>query len=227
MSDYFGRRKVSQERVMGISFVDVLMQVIFVLLVVLMVGYIDPEEKDALNKYSKLGQDLCVKVNKDNFEACRDYLNVETLVVKSEYDGVGADTCKKLGASNRDDCIERVNKLIGSLNTCLPTVRKNFVPPSTVWEILSPDEIRFIKFTDEYKSYISSKGMIEKVEMVNLLGLKAGHIYRPSEIATVFGFLKEGSCYHSYSQTVTGRFTSKEIAAATAALWRLREFSVN
>jgi hypothetical protein len=227
MSDYFSRRKVSQERVMGISFVDVLMQVIFVLLVVLMVGYIDPEEQDELNKYSKLGQDLCVKVNKDNFEACRDYLKDETVGVKSEFDSVGADACKKLGASNRDDCFEKINKLIGSLNTCLPTVRKNFVPPSTIWEILSPDEIRFVKFTDDYKNYISSKGMAEKVEIVNLLGLKAGRVYRPSEIPAVFGFLKEGTCYHSYSQTVIGRFSSKEIAAATAALWRLREFSID
>ena len=51
----FDQRRVSQERVIGISFVDILIQAVFVLLVALLVGYVDPEVKAKLDTDSIYG----------------------------------------------------------------------------------------------------------------------------------------------------------------------------
>ena len=41
----FDTRGVSRERIISISFVDILIQAVFLLLLILMVGYIDPQDQ--------------------------------------------------------------------------------------------------------------------------------------------------------------------------------------
>lgn len=77
----FDKRGVSRERVIGISFVDILIQAVFLLLLILMVGYVDPIEQllyekvdPAKNEFNGIGKDLCVKLDKDSPRACREFI---------------------------------------------------------------------------------------------------------------------------------------------------------
>ena len=81
-------RRVSQERVLGISFVDILIQAVFVLLVALMVGYVDPVERLQLKDYAEAGKDLCHKLNKDSPGACREYVEGKEIGVVTHGQGL-------------------------------------------------------------------------------------------------------------------------------------------
>jgi hypothetical protein len=104
----FDTRGVSRERIIGISFVDILIQAVFLLLLILIVGYVDPIESLKIKEYEDIGKDLCVKLNKDSPKACREYVEVTSLgpVRKNEFGSIGSDICKKLGKNTENDCRE-------------------------------------------------------------------------------------------------------------------------
>jgi hypothetical protein len=120
------QRRVSQERVMGISFVDILIQAVFVLLVALMVGYIDPAEQK-IEKYHAAGLDLCVKLKQNSPEACREYVKDREIGLTGKFDGIGSDVCTRLGATTLAECQAVLDSKFekGSQLPCLKALSQN------------------------------------------------------------------------------------------------------
>ena len=69
------QKAVSRERVIGISFVDILIQAVFILFLALTVGYTDPMNLFKIKEYEQAGRDLCNKVNKDSVTECREVID--------------------------------------------------------------------------------------------------------------------------------------------------------
>ncbi|QQS16451.1 MAG: hypothetical protein IPK86_03235 [Neisseriales bacterium] len=68
------KREVSRERLIGISFIDILIQAIFVLFLALGVGYMDPIEREEAEEAKRKLHDICHRFNKDSTKPCYDYL---------------------------------------------------------------------------------------------------------------------------------------------------------
>jgi hypothetical protein len=219
------QRRVSQERVMGISFVDILIQAVFVLLVALMVGYIDPAQKVKIEKYAAAGLDLCVKLNKDSPEACREYVKDQQIGLTSQFDGIGADVCRRLGATTLTECQAALDSKFekGSQLPCLKAPSQNSYQPSTQWEIRSPDEIVFKGFFSQYKDYLQQRGDSARLVQVERLEEQVSKSFTPDAIKSTFGFIRETGCFHEVSFD-WGRYSRAELSAAREALRYLRGF---
>lgn len=220
-------RKVSRERVIGISFVDILLQAVFVLLIALMVGYSDPVEKDNLKligKYGEIGKDLCHKINKDSVSACKEVIDNSKLISKSNnYSNVGEDLCRRLDAKSANECSEKAKALL--LWPCLAPKATNSLTEATVWVVLSPTQIEFKGFTQPYIQYLENKNDYQRLNALRNIQNKPKRIFTPSEIYTTFDFIKENNCFHHYASTRGGRFTDGELSSAWSALKQLKNYS--
>ena len=56
----FDTRGVSRERIIGISFADILIQTVFLLLLILIVGYVDPIERLKIKEYEDKRNELLI-----------------------------------------------------------------------------------------------------------------------------------------------------------------------
>ncbi len=128
------RNAVSRERLIGISFVDILIQAVFLLFIALTVGYQDPVIIERIREYEAFGKDICNKANKDSIKECREV--VEPVV----------------------------DKAIGrGLSLCIPPKVGDRSVLSVRFSVVSPSEIRFIEFTKDYYDYLESKGYEDKL----------------------------------------------------------------
>jgi hypothetical protein len=226
MNSPFNNRRVSQERVLGFSFVDILIQAVFVLLVALMVGYVDPLEKLQLKDYAEAGKDLCQKLNKDSPVACREYVEGKAIGVVNGLEGVGPEICNRLKAANREQCLEALNNFIdkGSQATCLKAPSRNRVEFSMRWEIRTPDEMIFRGFTEPYLRYLREKQDHARLSTAESIQEKVPLQLKPAEVAKVFEFIREANCFHASSSYQTGKFNSDDVKEARLALEKLRAF---
>ena len=229
----FDNRAVSRERVIGISFVDILIQAVFLLFAMLLIGYVDPLELLRIREYEEAGKDLCNKLVKDSPKACREYYQGQDIGIvkpdkpKGPYDKFGEQACKLLGSNTPSECGSKIgeNKAQsgGTLRPCLPTPSIVNVPVSTTWNIKSPSEIEFLNFTNEYKSYLKFKNDVQRLEKIAKIERSAQSVYSPSDIEEVFGIVREPDCFHALSIDWTCQCTKKQIREATATVWKLRE----
>lgn len=135
------KKQLSRERVISISFVDILIQAIFVLLVLLYVGYIDPKQRLLIESQAQAGRDFCNKNFPNDPVKCQQVLKQVT----EEY------------------------KSTSNLRPCLPTKSVNAPPFSLQFRIKGANEIEFIRFTPEYLSYLKSTNQVERLsEALNL-----------------------------------------------------------
>jgi len=211
---------------MGISFVDILIQAVFVLLIALMAGYIDPAQMEKIEKYAAAGLDLCVKLNKDSPEACREYVKDQQIGLSDEFDGIGTDVCKRLGATTLAECQAALDSKFekGSQLPCLKAPSQNSYQPSTQWEIRSPDEIVFKKFFPQYKDYLRERGDSARLAQVQRLEEQVSRSFTPNEIKSAFGFIREPACFHEVSIGWTVQISSEEMNVARQSIWYLRGF---
>lgn len=229
----FDQRRVSQERVIGISFVDILIQAVFVLLVALFVGYVDPETQlklDVDSKYGEIGKDLCHKLNKDSIEACREYVEDKKVIVKKneedDFHAIGQHICKILGAKQVDDCLATANRDLSQLATlrpCLKPLNEFSVPPTVRFDLKSPIEIQFIEFSDIFMNKLKADGDNTRLAIAERIQKSKGQIYKPNQINSVFGFIRESTCYHRVITPRSGRFSNADLKDALSATQRLRE----
>jgi hypothetical protein len=123
------QKAISRERVIGISFVDILIQAVFILFLAVTIGYVDPTKLLKIKEYEQVGRDLCNKVNKDSVKECREI--VDPIIDKE------------------------VNK--GMLALCMKPL--NDRPVATArFIVISPSEVKFLGFTPQYFSYLEKKG---------------------------------------------------------------------
>ena len=135
------QKAISRERLIGISFVDILIQAVFILFIALTVGYLDPIERFKIKDYAEAGKDLCNKVNKDSVKECREVI---------------------------DPIIEKeLNK--GMLALCIKPESTDRSVVTARFIITSPTEARFLGFTPQYMNYLEKKGDIDRYQKAKLL----------------------------------------------------------
>lgn len=128
------KKSVSRERLIGISFVDILIQAVFLLFIALTVGYQDPVVIERIREYEAFGKDICNKANKNSIKECREV--VEPVIDKAVGKG---------------------------LSLCIPPKSGERSILTARFIVVSPSEIRFLEFTKEYYEYLSSKGYEDKL----------------------------------------------------------------
>ena len=128
------QKAISRERLIGISFVDILIQAVFILFIALTVGYLDPIERFKIKDYAEAGKDLCNKVNKDSVKECREVI---------------------------DPIIEKeLNK--GMLALCIKPESTDRSVVTARFIITSPTEARFLGFSPQYMNYLEKKGDLDR-----------------------------------------------------------------
>jgi len=233
----FDKRGVSRERIIGISFVDILIQAVFLLLLILMVGYVDPvqqllyekavEDKPTINEFEGIGKDLCIKkFKKDSPIACREFIESRPIgpLPTDNFEQLGSDLCGRLGKSNPEECEKSINKLYG-LIPCIASTDGVRVVPSATWEINYIDSAKFLGFTDIYIQYLKKEGDIERLEIVRLLENRRGSQMSPKEIESSFSFMKEKSCYHEVNAPRPVPFSNPQISELLTAIYGLKGLS--
>ena len=215
---------------MGISFVDILIQAVFLLLLILMVGYVDPLEKVKVELYAAAGKDLCKKLNKDTPKACVEDTRDRDLKLSNpgpKEKDITEDFCKKRKLS-KEECVAKLDQLASNISVwpCIPPTSKSQLKvSSTLWSVHAPDKIEFIRFTAEYLSYLEEKGLVDVKKRVDSINSSSKKFYAPSEIFATFGFLREETCFHEYFYGRPGKFSDEDLRPELQALSALRGFS--
>ena len=219
----FDKRGVSRERIIGISFVDILIQAVFLLLLILMVGYVDPvqqllyekavKDKPTMNEFEGIGKDLCIKkFKKDSPIACREFIESRPIgpLPTDNFEQLGSDLCGRLGKPNPEECEKAITKLYG-LIPCISSTDGVRVAPSARWEINYIDSAKFLGFTDIYIQYLKREQDGARLEIVKVLENRRGSQMSPKEIVSSFSFMKEKSCYHEVKWDRPVPFSNPEI----------------
>ncbi len=216
------KRDVSRERVIGISFVDILIQVTFLLLLALMVGYVDPNEKDEL---TSVGRDACNKINRQSTKPCSEVLPefIDQLSLR----------CKELGAKSAVDCMDRLKaasvalqaaEKSGDVTFCLKTPSQlSYPPPSVRFNIAGPGRIYFSSFDSSYIEHLASGSKTDKLRLVEEIKKDTQRVYTADDIPKVFGFIREDSCRMRVLADKTGLFSDAQIRVERKAVFSLQE----
>ena len=225
----FDQRRVSQERVIGISFVDILIQAVFVLLVALFVGYVDPSVQIVLeqqSEYGQIGKDLCNKVNKDSIEACRDYIKDAKIDVKSDkkdFAEVGEHICRAFEAESPEKCKGIADRELARIRPCLKPISEYSVPPTLTLSLNKPNEIEFIGFSSNYIQRLEQIGdKFRQARVLELDRLK-GRTLSPQQVQSDFEFIRENNCYHAVHTRRPGPFSDNDLRDSLAVAGRLRQ----
>ena len=225
----YDKRGVSRERIIGISFVDILIQAVFLLLLILMVGYVDPVDQllfvvdPQKRELEGIGKDLCHKLNKDSPKVCREYYDSTNIgpVPNNNFQQLGSDLCRRLGQRNPEECEKSITKLY-SLIPCLASTDGVRAPLSATWEISSVGSAKFVGFTDFYVQYLKREGDSSRLNMVKNLENKIGAQMGPKEIELTFDFIKEKSCFHEVNATRPVPFSNPQIQELLSAIYGLK-----
>ena len=224
----FDTRGVSRERIIGISFVDILIQAVFLLLLILIVGYVDPIESLKIKEYEDIGKDLCVKINKNSPKACREYMDVTNIgpVENNEFGKIGSDVCKKIGKNSAKDCGQAFAKVY-SLLPCIESKDGVRSPWIAKWEINTPTTAKFLGFSNEYLKYLIDKEDLKRFSLVRELESLRGTQMSAADIENKFGFVREKFCFHEVSESRSIAVTDQQIASIRSAIYNLRKITGN
>lgn len=216
------KRAVSRERVIGISFVDVLIQVTFLLLLALMVGYVDPKQQAEV---TSVGLDACNKLNRNSTKPCSEVL--------PQFLDQLSSRCRELGAKSPEDCMDRLKEAAealkaaedsGNVAFCLKTSSRLQRPlPSVRFKIPRPGEIYFSNFDPSYIEYLVSNAKADKLRLVEEIKRDPQRVYTAEDIPNVFGFIRENSCRMVVFAEKTGSFPDAQLDLERTAVYRLQE----
>lgn len=221
----FDRKAVSRERVIGISFADILIQAVFVLFIAMLIGYIDPDELDKIKEYQQAGLDACQKLNKDSPVECRQFVKDHPIgptdsPENTTYANAGAYACELLAKKDPAECREAIAQRLGSLVPCLRSNSTVRPPSSTQWNILSPNAIQFKGFTSAYRGYLQDKKDTDRLKKVD--SIVPGTVFIPLDIESNFGFVKESACFHEISLVWSASASYNELSKALSAIFLLK-----
>lgn len=218
---FSNRKSVSRERIIGISLADILLQAVFLLFIALIIGYEDPQNLILIKEYQEFGKDLCTKKNTDSLTQCK-----EQVIKDDQYAEVGRKLCTgKLQDSENCikhylDAVEANNKSKGNLVACMPIPKATKdVYPVAWFTIYSKDEIQFIKFTAEYKDYLTEHHDQSRLDKVKAIQEKSK--FSRNQIEGIFGFVKQDDCFHrGRSESAAPDMKQTEWALATGSISR-------
>lgn len=187
------RKAVSRERLIGISFVDILIQAVFILFLALTVGYTDPSEKIKVKEYQDAGVDFCKKMNKSSVKECREVI---------------------------DQILDKELTKKGDLALCLKPVSDNQPTWSARFTITSPTQVTFGGFAPEFIAYLQKNNDEERLRIANSTKLGS---YNVADIDKTFGFMREKKCFHYIpTLNVEGAIDQKELRNMIRALSQLK-----
>jgi hypothetical protein len=195
----FGNQKsVSRERLIGISFVDILIQAVFLLFIALTVGYQDPVVIENIKEYAEAGKDLCNKVDKSSIKEC-----VEVLGPVAEK--------------------EREKEGSVKLTPCIKPISENSLSITARFLVVSPQTVRFEGFTDTYREYLKKNNdefRLNKMQQIEPAEFTIG------QVESRFGFIREKKCFHSIVADISlpNQYQRKELQPAFGVIGRLRRF---
>ena len=176
MKSILSYRKVSRERMIGFSLVDILIQALFVLFIALTIGYVDPEDREKTEIYERVGRDLCEKSYTQSTKKCvEDYL-------------------RAMDKFDKDNS-QKITQKSGNLNACIP-LSSISAEKSIIFSWASPDSIRFLNFTPAYYNYLNQTD-VHKINVVK--NLSENQVIDLSEIESKFGFVREKECWHDWN----------------------------
>lgn len=188
------QKSVSRERLIGISFVDILIQAVFLLFIALTVGYQDPIVIEKIREYEAFGKDICNKANKNSIKECKEV--IDPIVDKATGNGLSLCILPKTGERS--------------------ILSARFV-------VVSPVEIRFVGFTNEYYEYLESKGYQERLSLAK--SIKSG-VYPVGNMESIFGFIREEKCTHSVTiRKWEGAWRESDLIPAFNSLSNLQKMS--
>ena len=222
----FDTRGVSRERIIGISFVDILIQAVFLLLLILIVGYVDPIESLKIKEYEDIGKDLCVKIKKDSPKACREYIDVTNIgpVGNNEFGKIGSEVCNKIGKNSVKDCSDALYKVY-SLLPCIESKDGVRSPWIAKWEINTLTTAKFLGFSNEYLKHLIAKEDLKRIAMVRELESLQGAQMSATDIENKFGFVREKFCFHEVVESRSIAVTDQQIAPIRSAIYNLRKIT--
>lgn len=211
----------------GISFVDILIQAVFVLLIALIVGYVDPLvriEMEQGSEYGQIGKDLCHKLDKDSLQACREHIEGKKVSVdsssKTRYSGIGEDFCRSIGAANLEECRQRAIKELARLSPCLKPINEFQIASSLSFSLQSPSQLEFRGFSPRFLRRLEIENDLNRLQKARDITVKA--IFEPGQINAVFGFIREKNCFHRINVNRPGRYSDEDLKDAQAAIGSLR-----
>jgi hypothetical protein len=189
------QKAVSRERLIGISFVDILIQAVFLLFLALTVGYTDPIVLLNIKDYAEAGKDLCTKINKGSVKECKEVL--DTMIEKEK------------GKS--------------ALALCLKPISDNRSTLSARWVVISPNEIKFFGFTPEFYSYLVKNGDTERLNQAK--NIPPGIYNINSIIPTFGFMREKNCFHSIPIKNVEGRWDQKELDQIFKRLYELQNIS--
>jgi hypothetical protein len=189
------QKAVSRERLIGISFVDILIQAVFILFLALTVGYNDPVIMLNIKEYAEAGKDLCSKMNKGSVKECKEVL--ETMIEKEK------------GKS--------------ALALCLKPISDNKSTLSARWTVISPTEIKFFGFTPQFYEYLEKNGDTERLNQAK--SISPGIYSIDSIIPKFGFIREKNCFHSIPIKNVEGRWDQKELDQIFKRLYELQNIS--
>lgn len=170
---------MSRERIIGISLVDILIQIVFVLFIALIAGYEDPENRLRKSEFEEAGRELCDTgpSGRDSIKKCvEDFQKLEEVNGKADTEN-------------------------GKLVACMPKSDRMHTNYAFKYTIVKRDSLKIDKatiyfdgFTKEYFDYLNEHKMEKSLKSAN--AIKPGSVISVSELEENFGFIREADCYH-------------------------------
>ena len=162
-----------RDRVIFVSLVDILLQLVFVLLIVILYVF---------NDYQRI-----LVINQNN-ESCPANLTSCKEIEKKLEDKI--KELEKL-ATFQQEKIDELNK--GNLIACIPASTTS-EKTSLTFKAISPSTLAFTGFTTEYLAYIEQQNYRDK--LLQAKQIHEGKVFSIKDIEMNFGFVRQKNCYH-------------------------------
>ena len=230
----FDSRGASRERVIGLSFVDILIQFLFVIFIAYLVIL---DEKKGSEEHAQIGKDFCVKVRKDSPLACREVIDKFVPPGPKSKDDTASigpwpdwvKVCKEANISDPEDCIAKINESLALMPMayCLEPRNKDktLATLSVRWRVEDNDSAVLVEFSKEYRRYLESRNDVGRLDKVAELEKKKLMRFSATEIMDAVKFMVQPDCAHMPGISRPAAYTDDEIRPLTEAIYSIRRTS--
>jgi hypothetical protein len=181
MSYSFSRKEVSRERVVGLTLIDIFIQLIFLLLGLLLYIYQDDYSSEKWEEFSRNGKSVYGSSFSESWEKMPN--DVKDLREK-------LNTVQK-GANSQAQSV--TGAFAPGKQACLDKAKRE---PSAKF-LLSKEGIHFIEFSAKFKSYLKDS-FPEKLSLAHSIESKSNKLFDVDGLRRDFAFIKDSDCQHFF-----------------------------
>lgn len=172
------KKALSRERVLGISLLDFFIQIVFLLIILLGIGFYDID-REKYEKWIKDGTQIYGDTFSDN------WINQVKLLESNKYTKIALE----------NEALKKEIKKLQGFNPCL-NISTELNKESLEFE-LKNGELIFLRFSPEFIQYAAGKSYIKKVNILQTSRMSfAGNINGIKQFNSTFSFMKESNCEH-------------------------------